>query len=239
MGQLFVVGDIHGCVRELDALLNGLPMSGGDAMVFLGDYVDRGAFSNEVVRLLLELRDAGMLQTTFLKGNHEDMFLAYMGFGGHHGTAFPYNGGMDTLASYGMDPLTPGPTVAAKLPSEHLAFFRALEVKRLAPPFLMVHAGIDPARSLADQQDEDMLWIRERFISYTHGLPYTVCFGHTPRREVFVDLPYKIGLDTGCVYGNYLSCIELSEPRLFQVQAGTKCVRTRDLGNAFRAPAIL
>lgn len=238
MGQLFVVGDIHGCASELDALLNGLPVADGDAVVFLGDYVDRGPCSKEVVDRLLAFGAAGSLRITFLKGNHEDMLLAYMGFGGHHGDAFPYNGGMDTLVSYGLDPLSPGRDVVAALPPGHLAFFRALEMTHLVAPFLMVHAGIDPDRSLAAQEDEDLLWIRERFISRPHGLPYTVCFGHTPRREVLIDLPYKVGLDTGCVYGNRLSCIELMEPRLFQVAAGSKRVRTRDLRSAFPVSMI-
>jgi serine/threonine protein phosphatase 1 len=234
MAQLFVVGDIHGCATELEALLRALPVARGDTIVFVGDYIDRGPASAEAVRLVLDFRRESTAHTVFLKGNHEDMFLAYMGYPGLHGDAFLFNGGAATLASYGIPLADPGRDVAAALPAEHLAFFRELEPSYLTPPFLITHAGIDPDRSLADQREVDLLWIRERFIARPHGLPYTVCFGHTPRREVLIDLPYKIGLDTGCVYGNKLSCIELTEPRLFQVPAGGQQVDTESLHDEFR-----
>jgi serine/threonine protein phosphatase 1 len=233
-GQQFVIGDIHGCATELEALLNGLPLAVGDAVVFLGDYVDRGPASRAVVEILLELGRRRSITTTFLKGNHEDMLLAYMGYPGRYGDAYLHNGGIETVVSYGLPPLTPGPDLPAAFPDAHLEFFKTLAIRHLAPPFLMVHAGIDPQRALVDQRVEDMLWIRERFITQRHGLPYTVCFGHTPRREVLMDLPYKIGLDTGCVYGNRLSCIELREPRLFQVRAGSRQVETRSVEALFR-----
>ncbi len=234
MAQLFVVGDIHGCARELDVLLEGLPLATGDTVVFLGDYIDRGPDSKLVVDHLLELETRTGITAVFLKGNHEDMFLAFMGRPGHYGDAFLYNGGVDTLASYGIHPLTPAAQVAAALPPAHTHFLDTLSVTYLAPPYLMVHAGIDPNRALEAQHPEDLLWIREPFIRRPHPLPYTVCFGHTPLREVLLDLPYKIGLDTGCVYGNRLSCIEIREPRLFQVAARSRRVEVRGLAEMFR-----
>jgi serine/threonine protein phosphatase 1 len=236
MDQIFVIGDIHGCASELDALLSSLPLAHGDTIAFVGDYIDRGPASTDVIRIVLDLqRDPG-LRTVCLKGNHEDMFLDYMGLGGRHGGAFLYNGGAATLVSYGMEPWCEGPVVASRLPADHLSFFRALQTTYLTPPFLVVHAGVHPERALAEQREEDLLWIRDRFIAGPHALPYTVCFGHTPRRDVLIDLPYKIGLDTGCVYGNRLSCIELNQPRLFQVRAGQRRVLTRDLASAFHVP---
>src|SRR6185369_9391161 len=94
-------------------------------------------------------------------------------------------------------------------------------------------AGIDPRRPLAAQRDEDLLWIREDFIDHPHHLPYTVIFGHTPRREVLLDLPYKIGLDTGVVYGNKLSCLELETKRLFQITRGAHTVDSHSLAAHF------
>jgi len=234
MGHLLVVGDIHGCARELEVLLGVLPLSPENTIVFVGDYIDRGPASMEVVNLLLELRRNGSARTLCLKGNHEDMLLAYMGYPGRLGEVFMYNGGHATLASYGIAPWLSGSELADALPADHLGFLRGLDRMHLAPPFLVTHAGIDPERSLADQQEQDLFWIRERFIDHPHGLPYTVCFGHTPRREVLMDLPYKIGLDTGCVYGNKLSCIELSciepkEARLYQIPTGQRHVEIRDL----------
>ncbi len=96
----------------------------------------------------------------------------------------------------------------------------------LRPPYLFVHAGVMPARQLEEQSVEDLLWIRQEFIFSPHELGQTVLFGHTPMREVMVDLPYKIGIDTGLVYGNKLTCIELIEGTLFQVARGSRQVRT-------------
>jgi serine/threonine protein phosphatase 1 len=74
-----------------------------------------------------------------------------------------------------------------------------------------VHAGINPGYRLEDQGAEDLLWIREAFFAHPHDLPYTVVFGHTPQREVGFDLPYKIGIDTGLVYGGKLTCLDMTE----------------------------
>jgi serine/threonine protein phosphatase 1 len=227
--QLFVVGDVHGCATELEVLVRGLPLGPGDTIVFLGDYVDRGRDSAAVVDFVLGLARGGPAQTICLKGNHEDMFLAFLGYAGAYGEAFLYNGGAATLASYGLARDATAAEAAAALPPDHLAFLQALTLSHLEAPFLFVHAGIDPARPLAEQRTEDLLWIREEFVLRPHALPYTVLFGHTPRRDVLFDLPYKIGLDTGCVYGNRLSCLELHEPRLFQVAAGERRVHVRDV----------
>jgi predicted MPP superfamily phosphohydrolase len=99
--MLYAVGDIHGEVGKLDALLEKLPLEAGDRLVFLGDYVDRGLDSHAVVERLIALRKS--YQCVFLLGNHESMFLDFLGwrnpayFGGE---AFLMNGGDRTLASY-------------------------------------------------------------------------------------------------------------------------------------------
>ena len=76
---------------------------------------------------------------------------------------------------------------------------------------------------------EELLWIRDEFILNPHPLPYTVLFGHTPQREVFFDLPYKVGLDTGLVYGNQLSCLEVHDKLFFQIGRYKKKVKQRDV----------
>ena len=92
-------------------------------------------------------------------------------------------------------------------------------------PFICVHAGINPSKPLAKQTDVDLLWIRDEFIHNPHRFPYTVIFGHTPRNAVLFDLPYKIGLDTGLVYGNKLSCLEIVEKVLYQITRGQKDIK--------------
>lgn len=226
-GRRFVIGDVHGCVDELERLLDGLAPTADDTVCFLGDYVDRGPDPRGVVERLIRLQGEGP-QCVFLKGNHEDMFLAFLGHPGRHGDAFLWNGGNATLASYGCDGLA-GAEVAARLPESHAAFLGSLRTHAFLGAFLCVHAGVRPTRPLAAQAEEDLLWIREEFISQPHPYPYTVLFGHTPQRDVLVDLPFKIGLDTGLVYGNRLSCLELDAQRVWQVRNGERRVSQRDL----------
>ena len=108
------------------------------------------------------------------------------------------------------------------LPPDHRKFYMDLKSYYLIEPFLCVHAGIQPAKPLDQQEEEVLYWIRDEFILNRHLLPYTVIFGHTPQRQVLFHLPYKIGLDTGLVYGNELSCLELQEKVLYQIRRGKK-----------------
>jgi serine/threonine protein phosphatase 1 len=235
-GRLFVIGDVHGCARELEALLAGLPLTRGDTVAFVGDYIDRGLESRAVVDQLIDLRRRGDVTSVFLKGNHEDMCLAYLGRRGHWGEAWQLNGGATTLRSYGIDARASGQEVAARMPEAHVAFLEALAPSFLARDHLLVHAGIRPERRWEEQDEEDLFWIREEFIARPHPLPQTVVFGHTPYRSVLVDLPYKIGIDTGCVYGGKLTCLELEERVLYQVTFGEPQVRTSPLPTAASPP---
>lgn len=231
-GRLFAVGDIHGCADELDTLLEALDVGREDKVVFLGDYVDRGPSPSRVIDRLVDLRDSQTCRTVFLRGNHEDMFFDFIGERGRHGEAFLFNGGRTTLASYGIPPSLPRSQVREKLPASHLEFLRALELLHHDEPFLFVHAGVSPIRPLEDQLEEDLLWIREEFIRNRHPFAQTIVFGHTPQREVFWHLPFKIGLDTGCVYGNRLSCLELTTGTLLQVERESCSVTRSDVSHA-------
>lgn len=236
--SLYAIGDLHGCPDELDVLLEALAPGAGDTVVFLGDYVDRGPAVRRLVDRLLHL-DREAFASVFLRGNHEDMLLGYLGIGGLHADVYLENGGGMTLASYGVSTGTaPGVATLAAIPPEHVAFFRRCRLRHLAPPFLFVHAGIRPGIALDAQADEDLLWIREEFFLRPHALPYTVVFGHTPSREARVDLPYRIGLDTGLVYGNKLSCLDIDGRRLVQVARGARRATSRDLAPAFAAARV-
>jgi serine/threonine protein phosphatase 1 len=234
----YVVGDIHGCLDELATLIEALPMELNDRLVFLGDYIDRGPDSKGVVSYLLELRQAGKQQIVFLKGNHEDMLLSFIGLPGLYGDMFLYNGGRATLTSYGISsPSASVEEVRARIPPAHFDFFTTLETYYVMGSFLCVHAGIHPGKPLEAQSEAELLWIRNEFIQNVHHLPYTVLFGHTPQRAVFFNLPYKIGLDTALVYGNKLTCLEVSERVLFQIDRGKKgVVRTPVKDEWFRVP---
>ena len=222
----FVIGDIHGCVDDLRYLIDRLPLARGDRLVFLGDYIDRGPDSRGVVSFLLDLKkQLSAIELIFLKGNHEDMLLSFLGIGGAHGDMFLINGGKATMASYGLNPNSPSAIDAHRvIPGDHLEFYRHLQNYFLMEPFLCVHAGIDPAKTFAEQTEEELFWIRNKFIFASHTLPYTVLFGHTPQHTVYFDLPYKVGLDTGLVYGNMLTCLDVDEKVLYQIGRGKKRV---------------
>jgi serine/threonine protein phosphatase 1 len=238
MGR-YVIGDIHGCAAELSRLVGHLPLAQGDVVVFLGDYIDRGPNSREVISYLLSLqRNHSQVAFVFLKGNHEDMFLSYLGLGGQHGEMFLANGGKATLSSYEMEPdkFAPKETLSA-IPPDHLSFFRSLQNHYLMDSYLCVHAGINPQKSWAEQTEEELLWIRNTFIYCSHTLPQTVLFGHTPQATVLYDLPYKVGLDTGLVYGNMLTCLEVDEKVVFQIGRGKKRVNRTSVQRRWSSPS--
>jgi serine/threonine protein phosphatase 1 len=228
-GRVYVVGDIHGCAGELEALVGSLALERGDTLAFVGDYVDRGPAVREVIDLLLALRQRAGLTTIFLRGNHEDMCLAWLGRDGRWGESWLMNGAAATLRSYGIPFDVDGPLAAEWLPEAHLTFLESLSFTSVVGSYLLAHAGVRPGRTLEEQDPEDLLWIREEFILHTHDLPYTVVFGHTPRREVLVHLPYKIGIDTGCVYGGWLTAVELHEGVVYQVPWGGRRARRSTL----------
>lgn len=222
----FVIGDIHGCCDELRYLIDALPIRPEDEIIFLGDYIDRGPDSRAVVSFLIELEDRLIEnRLVFLKGNHEDMLLSYLELSGQHGKMFLPNGGKATVESYGVSVENSSPDrLSAAIPPDHLAFYQALRHYYVTEPFLCVHAGVNPFKPLAEQNDEELFWIRHPFLYSSHILPYTVLFGHTPQHSVLCDLPYKIGLDTGLVYGNMLTCLNTDERILYQIGRGKKRV---------------
>lgn len=238
MGR-YIIGDIHGCDHELRHLVLTLPLTSGDQVVFLGDYIDRGPDSKEVVTFLLALpKQFPAVEFVFLKGNHEDMLLSYLGLDGEHGEMFLINGGNATLASYGLtDRDLAARSALQTIPAEHIQFYQALKSFHVLDNFLCAHAGVHPQKTLVDQSKEDLFWIRNKFIYSSHALPYTVLFGHTPQQTVLFDLPYKVGLDTGLVYGNKLTCLELDEKVLLQISRGKKSVSRTSAERMWSTPA--
>jgi serine/threonine protein phosphatase 1 len=221
----YVIGDIHGCVDELRRLVEALPLRSGDSLIFLGDYIDRGPDSAGVVAYLIALQsELRQVSFVFLKGNHEDMLLSYLGLAGQHGDMFLINGGKATLTSYGLPEAVSAQEALSAVPPEHLTFYNGLDRFYVTEAFLCVHAGIHPHKPLTHQTDEELLWIRNTFIYSSHRLPYTILFGHTPQSRVLYDLPFKVGLDTGLVYGNMLTCLDVDEKLLYQITRGKKRV---------------
>lgn len=184
---------------------------GRDILVFVGDYIDRGPASREVVQFIMELRGE-MSQVVCLKGNHEQMFLNYC-LEGKDPDLYFFNGGARTLISYGLADMSP----PLDLPREHLEFFTSLSLYYETEDFLFVHAGLRPGIPLAQQREDDLLWIRGDFIHTPHIWDKTVVFGHTVLSRTG---PYfgkgKVGIDTGAVYGGRLTCLELPRMNVYQ-----------------------
>lgn len=211
MAKTFVIGDIHGCHQALTALWRKIsPIRAEDTVVFLGDYIDRGPASRQVVDEILMIREE-LPRVITLMGNHEQMLLDFLE--GREGTPFLAVGGAETLASYGLPAVGSPPPV---LPPDHGRFFRELLPYWQNPEAIYVHAGLKPACPLALQPRAWLLWAREEFLASDHDFGTPVIYGHTPfaapRHE-----RHRIGIDTGAVYGGHLTCLILPDMEFVQV----------------------
>lgn len=209
MSKTFAIGDIHGTFDRLQNLMQKIPIDlDTDTLVFIGDYIDRGPGSVEVVDYLLELKQR-VPGTIFLKGNHEEMLQKYLD--GSDRFTYLLNGGQKTLDSYLSQTSQPD---SFPIPPEHMDFFKSLQLCHETDSHIFVHAGLRPKVPLASQASEDMLWIRDKFIYSKYDFGKPVVFGHTPLEKPLVEFN-KIGIDTGAVYGNALTCVQLPDMRFF------------------------
>lgn len=214
MGRKFVIGDIHGCLGMLKGLLDLIKYDPAqDELIFVGDYIDRGPDSKGVVDYIISLRELASQRIHCILGNHEALLLDVLS--GYGTDLYLYNGGGSTFASYGTSPRF---TDLSWLPESHKAFYEGLVPYLELEDFIIVHAGLVPGVSLEKQALEDLLWIREPFIYSRADFGKRVIFGHTPFKDPLV-MPNKIGIDTGAVYGNKLSCVELKELRFYSYRA--------------------
>ena len=224
--MLYAVGDIHGMRVQLEKLMRSLPLQEDDHVVFIGDYVDRGPDPAGTVDFLVEFKKSH--RCTFLIGNHESMFLDFIGWEGpmyFAGDAFLMNGGDRTLVSYDYFDSDLEPT-DFKVPKDHEDFYRNLELHYMEGDYLFVHAGLSRAAldsssvdvALRRSDAEDMLWNRTS-ADLPHKLGVTVVYGHTPAHDLQVrwNPPFSIGIDTGAVYGGKLTAIRLPDETIFQV----------------------
>ena len=190
---LIAIGDIHGCARTLDALLERLAPAADDHLIFVGDYIDRGPDSKGVIDRLLRLQEEQ--RCTFLRGNHEALMLGYLDAGEYD--LWRINGGIATLSSY------VAPSQQVEIPEAHIDFIRDTALYLNTPHFFFVHAGLKPHLSIRDNlalgDDEIFLWERGHLHARRLAWEKTVVCGHTPQEEP-VDEELLINIDTGCVY---------------------------------------
>lgn len=212
-GRLLAVGDIHGCHGMMKQLLERIDLDpAADTLVFIGDYLDRGAEARKVIDALLDL-GTRCPNLICLKGNHESMFLNYY-LEGRDEALFLGNGGQCTLDSYGIS--LEDARKGRGFPEDHLRFLNSLPLMHDTGEYCFVHAGLRPGIAIADQAAEDLLWIRHEFIDSGWDFGRTVVFGHTPLYKPLL-AKNKLGIDTGAVYGGRLTCIELPSRRITQV----------------------
>ena len=231
--NIFAIGDIHGCHEELGELIRKLPLNKDSTIIFLGDYIDRGPESKKVVDDVLNLSD--MFNVITLKGNHEELFLNFLAHPKEqqHMMNFVLNGGAATLASYSPD------GVNHSIPLEHLEFFKRLRTHYLTDKYFFVHAGVPPDFRLDNpintKMEEYFLWIRSSFLTHAEPWERIIIHGHSPVEDVEI-LPNRINLDTGCVYGHFLSALSLGDGTIYQVKKKDTPARPRQILSGTPAP---
>jgi serine/threonine protein phosphatase 1 len=211
-GNLYAIGDIHGSLEALERLMEKIsPDLSRDRLLFVGDYIDRGPQSRGVVDYIIRLQNlAPPGQIICLKGNHEAMFLDFLA--GGPAEMFLVNGGLATLDNYWEDDWLDRDGLA--LPPDHARFYQDLQPYYETPDYIFVHAGLKPGVPLPEQVEDDLLWIRGEFIASPEDFGRRVIFGHTPFKQPLL-MPNKIGIDTGAVYGNFLTALKLPDEEFF------------------------
>jgi len=219
--RVYAVGDVHGCAARLAAMhaliredIASRPVA-EPTLLHLGDYIDRGEDSAGVLaRLLRPWPAAPAPRVINLMGNHEEMMLTAIDVAdGDSVQHWLSNGGANALASWGVSPRGNSADWRHQIPADHLAWLRGLSLFHRQGGYVFVHAGVRPGLPMQKQTRQDMLWIREPFLSSKGELPGVVVHGHTPARTATVR-PNRIGVDTGAVMGGPLTCVVLEADRL-------------------------
>jgi serine/threonine protein phosphatase 1 len=231
--RTIALGDIHGCSLALAAVLEAIAPGADDTIVALGDYVDRGPDSAEVIDLLLQLAQRSRLVP--LLGNHELMMLSAIDHGAEHMHYWLACGGLETLDSYG--------GALANVPPTHLDFLRSLQRFHETSAHIFVHANYDASLDLGQQPDYSLFWehlsyrppppqglrghrrrdqgaVESQVRPAAHHSGKTVFVGHTPQTSGDVlDLGHVVCIDTACFLGGYLTAIDVDSRDIWQADS--------------------
>ena len=223
----YAIGDIHGCyellVNLIDLIEKDLDKKNTNILIFLGDYIDRGPDSNKVIDFLLEIQKE--YKSIFLKGNHEDLLIRFIN-NPQKCSLLKINGGIPTLNSYGIDTSKIEQDkintiefsklyqdihdlFLEKVPKTHLNFFlNSLRLSYETEKYFFAHAGVRSNTKLSKQRAEDLIWIREPFLSESIKHEKIIIHGHSITPTVDIK-KYRIGIDTGAYHSGELTAIKL------------------------------
>ncbi len=221
--RVYAIGDIHGrldLLRELEDRIVAdaaeQPEACQNLLVYLGDYVDRGFDSRQVIEHLTGA-PPDRFERVLLLGNHDQWLRDFLA-GEPVGESWLRFGGDATLLSYGVPLAFDEPeetrltvaqaALAAKMPERHRTLLDSLELMVAMGDYLFVHAGVRPGVPLDRQVEQDVIWIREPFLSWTGDFGKIVVHGHTVE-EVPAVRRNRIGIDTGACYNGTLTCLVL------------------------------
>jgi len=210
--RYFAIGDIHGHILALDRILEEIEkLSGNETykIIFIGDYVDRGPSSAEVLDRVFYLESVG--KAILLRGNHEQ--LMYDGLMGYDKSGiWEYNGGIETLQS--LKNFEENTDINQDVRQKFINWYRNSKLYHIQDNMFFVHAGINPHTyekwdgDLSKIDDNIFLWVRDEFLRWNYKFPWRIVHGHTPKSPIEI-LPNRINIDTGCGKGGYLTCIEI------------------------------
>lgn len=193
-------GDIHGMYDEFMQLWNSIDIQETDTLVFLGDYIDRGPKSKEVLDFLMNLPVNN--EAIFLRGNHEDMMLKRLVYP-KMAYCWIMNGGVEAMNSFGTEKID-------TIPKKYDNWIENKTVLYYQPEntnILFVHAGINPNFPIDEQSESEVLWIREEFINYQGDFGVKVIHGHTPSMRGIDIRHNRINVDTGSCFGGHISAV--------------------------------
>lgn len=225
--RLYAIGDVHGCddllARAHDTIAADLEADpvGDHRIIHLGDYVDRGPASFAVIDRLARMGETDR-HVVSLRGNHDAMMLDFLTDPVGGGAMWLMNGGDKTLANYGVDArswqesdrrlIALSEQFAETLPDHHRAFLAGLPDTVRFRDFFFCHAGIRPGVPLDAQAPQDLIWIRDDFLTDARDHGVVVVHGHTPQPRPDV-WPNHINIDTGAVFGGPLTLLALDGTR--------------------------